>query len=308
MRQWMGQWMSRWMSYSRCGSTHARTIADRGPPPRLPPVALTEPRLLLDLALRLAEQASTLLLEARTHPSSGVDTKTSATDLVSDADRASEVLIVSGILAVRPHDAILAEEGASHAGTSGVRWVIDPLDGTTNYLYDIPAWAVSIAAEVDGVVEVGVVADPSHREVYSAARGKGAWCNGRPISVSAAAVLGTSLIGTGFAYKSARRAEQAAVLPRLLPAVRDVRRLGAAALDLCLVACGRLDGYFETGLQPWDMAAGALIATEAGAAVCGYDGGPPSTASLVAVTPGIAAELLATLAAAGVTPDPGPDM
>jgi len=273
-----------------------------------------EPQELLELALRLAEQASILLLEARTRPSSGVDTKTSSTDLVSDADRASEELIVSGILAVRPDDAILAEEGASRPGTSGVRWVIDPLDGTTNYLYGLPAWAVSIAAEVDGVVEVGVVADPSHNDVYSAVRAGsgrgrgrdgGARCNGVPISVSGATTLGTSLIGTGFAYRSARRAEQALALPRVLPAVRDVRRLGAAALDLCLVACGRLDGYFETGLQPWDMAAGALIAVEAGATVCGYDGGPPSTASVVASTPGIAVDLLATLAAAGVTPDLG---
>ncbi|HVF14179.1 MAG TPA: inositol monophosphatase family protein, partial [Acidimicrobiales bacterium] len=238
-------------------------------------------------------------------PNSGVDTKTSVTDLVSDADRASEALIVSGILAVRPDDAILAEEGASRPGTSGVRWVIDPLDGTTNYLYGLPAWVVSIAAEVDRVMEVGVVSDPKNREVYSAVRGGGAWCNDVPISVSGATVLATSLIGTGFAYRSARRAEQAVVLPHLLPAVRDVRRLGAAALDLCLVACGRLDGYFETGLQPWDMAAGILIACEAGATVCGYDGGPPSTASVVAATPGIAAELLATLAAAGVTPDLG---
>jgi myo-inositol-1(or 4)-monophosphatase len=272
-----------------------------------PPDVTPDPGELLELALGLAGRASSLLLDARTRPNSGVDTKTSASDLVSDADRASEALIVSGILAVRPDDAILAEEGASRAGTSGVRWVIDPLDGTTNYLYGLPAWVVSIAAEVGGVVQVGVVADPSHCEVYSAVRGGGVWCNGAPISVSGAVVLGTSLIGTGFAYRSSRRAEQALALPRLLPAVRDVRRLGAAALDLCLVAGGRLDGYFETGLQPWDMAAGALIASEAGAVVCGYDGGPPSTASVVASTPGIATELLAVLAAAGVTPDPGPN-
>ena len=291
-----------------------RTIADRDPLPYRPRLT-PDPRELLELALELAGRASDLLLEALTHPNSGVDTKTTTTDLVSDADRASEALIVSGILAVRPDDAILAEEGAARPGTSGVRWVIDPLDGTTNYLYGIPAWVVSIAAEVDGVAVVGVVADPSHREVYSAVRSGegpeggahegGAWRNGQPISVSGATALGTSLVGTGFAYRSSRRAEQALALPLLLPAVRDVRRLGAAALDLCLVACGRLDGYFETGLQPWDMAAGALIAAEAGATVCGFDGGPPSTESLVASTPGIAADLLATLVAAGVTPDPG---
>ena len=288
--------------------THARTMADREPLPHRRRLT-ADPRELLALALDLAGQASTLLLEAQRHPNTGLDTKTSVNDMVSDADRASEALIVSGILAARPDDAILAEEGAARAGTSGVRWVIDPLDGTTNYLYGIPAWVVSIAAEVDGVVEVGVVADPSHGEVYSAVRGDGggAGATAAPISVSGATVLATSLVGTGFAYRSARRAEQALALPRLLPAVRDVRRLGAAALDLCLVACGRLDGYFETGLQPWDMAAGVLIAEAAGAVVCGYDGGPPSTASVVASAPGIAAELLATLAAAGVTPDPGPN-
>ena len=281
-------------------------MADREPLPHRRRLT-ADPRDLLALALDLAGQASTLLLEAQRHPNTGLDTKTSVNDMVSDADRASEALIVSGIVAARPDDAILAEEGAARAGTSGVRWVIDPLDGTTNYLYGIPAWVVSIAAEVDGVVEVGVVADPSHGEVYSAVRGdECALCNGVPIRASAATVLATSLVGTGFAYRSARRAEQALALPRLLPAVRDVRRLGAAALDLCLVACGRLDGYFETGLQPWDMAAGVLIAEVAGAVVCGYDGGPPSTASVVAAAPGISAELLATLAVAGVTPDPGP--
>ena len=190
--------------------------------------------------------------------------------------------------------------------------MIDPLDGTTNYLYGIPAWVVSIAAEVDGVVEVGVVADPSHGEVYSAVRarpmrGSRAWCNGVPISVSGATVLATSLVGTGFAYRSARRAEQALALPRLLPASRDVRRLGAAALDLCLVACGRLDGYFETGLQPWDMAAGVLIAGGGRGGRVRLRRRPAVDRVGGRVRPGISAELLATLAAAGVTPDPGPN-
>ncbi len=288
-------------------------MADRGPLPRSRRLSAPErraqpaPGTLLELALDLAGQASALLVDALRRPSTGIDTKSSVNDMVTDADRASEALIVAGILASRPDDAILAEEGASRPGTSGVRWVIDPLDGTTNYMYGLPAWAVSIAAEVDGVVEVGVVADPSHGEVYSAVRSEGgARCNGLPIAVSGATVLATSLIGTGFAYKAERRGEQARALPGLLPAVRDVRRLGAAALDLCLVACGRLDGYFETGLQPWDRAAGELIATMAGAVVCGYDGGPPSRASVVAASPGIVEELLATLAAAGVTADPDP--
>ena len=260
---------------------------------------------VLDLALELADRAGTLLLDSRKHRGAGAGTKTSGTDVVTDADRASESLIVEGILAARPDDGILAEEGSARPGTSGVRWVIDPLDGTTNYLYGLPAWVVSIGVEVDGVMEAGVVADPSHGETYSALRGGGAWCNGERLQVSGATDLAVSLVGTGFAYRATRRAEQATALPVVLPAVRDIRRAGAAALDLCWVACGRLDGYYETGLKPWDRAAGLLIATEAGATTCGFDGGPPSGASVVAATPGIVDQLVALLAAAGVTPDPG---
>ncbi len=263
-----------------------------------------DPTALLDLALELADRAGTLLLDSRKHRGAGAGTKTSGTDVVTDADRASEALIVEGILAARPEDGILAEEGSARAGTSGVRWVIDPLDGTTNYLYGLPAWVVSIGVEVDGVMQAGVVADPSHGETFSALRGSGSWCNGQRLQVSGAVDLAVSLVGTGFAYRPARRTEQAAALPVVLGAVRDIRRAGAAALDLCWVACGRLDGYYETGLKPWDVAAGLLIATEAGAAACGFDGGPPSGASVVAATPGIARELVALLAAAGATPDP----
>jgi myo-inositol-1(or 4)-monophosphatase len=260
---------------------------------------------LLDLALELAGRAGALLLESRPHRSAGAGTKTSGTDIVTDADRASESLIVEGILAARPDDGILAEEGSTRPGTSGVRWVIDPLDGTTNYLYGFPVWVVSVAVEVDGVTQAGVVADPSHGETFSAVRGAGAWRNGERVRVSGATDLAVSLVGTGFAYRPARRAEQALALPVVLPAVRDIRRAGAAALDLCWVACGRLDGYFETGLKQWDMAAGLLVASEAGAVTCGFDGGPASGASAVAATPGIARELLGLLAAAGVTPDLG---
>jgi myo-inositol-1(or 4)-monophosphatase len=264
-----------------------------------------DPAALLELALELADRAGTLLLDSRTHRGAGAGTKTSGTDVVTDADRASESLIVEGILAARPDDGILAEEGTARPGTSGVRWVIDPLDGTTNYLYGLPAWVVSIGVEVDGVVQAGVVADPSHGETYSAVRGSGSRCNGEALRVTGATDLAVSLVATGFAYRPARRAEQAAALPVVLPAVRDIRRAGAAALDLCWVARGRLDGYYETGLKPWDVAAGLLIATEAGAIACGFDGGPPSGASVVAATPGIAAALVGLLAAAGATPDPG---
>ena len=254
---------------------------------------------LLDLAERVAARAGALLLGGAGELRIDVGTKSSATDMVSEMDRASETLIVDGILSERPDDGILGEEGSSRPGTSGVRWVIDPLDGTTNYLYRHPIWAVSVAAEVDGRVEVGVVAAPGVGEVFTASRGKGAWRNGSPIAVSGAATLATALVGTGFGYAAERRARQAAALPRLLPAVRDIRRYGVASLDLCWVACGRLDAYYEYGGQPWDVAAGLLIATEAGAAASSIDGGPPLPHSVVVATPAVAGPLLDLLASAG---------
>jgi len=230
---------------------------------------------LLDLAEAVARAAGELLLAGISGVRVDVSTKTSGTDMVSEMDRASEALIVEGILASRPDDAILGEEGASREGTSGVRWVIDPLDGTTNYLYRHPTWAVSVGVEVDGRVEVGVVAAPGLGETFTAVRGQGAWLNGSPVAVTGEVDLARALVGTGFGYLAGRRARQADVLPHLLPLVRDIRRNGVASLDLCWVACGRLDGYFEAGGQPWDVAAGLLIATEAGAVACSLDGGPP---------------------------------
>ena len=244
-----------------------------------------------------------MLLEGQAASAEGdVTTKTSATDMVTDMDRAAEELIVSGIRDERPDDAILGEEGGRQSGTSGVRWVIDPLDGTTNYLYGHPCFAVSIAAELDGRPVVGVVADPSRREVFTATAGGGAACNGRPVSVSGASDLSRALVATGFSYVAERRAAQAAALGTVLPRVRDIRRNGAAALDLCWVACGRLDGYYEAGLQPWDVAAGLLVATEAGAVTSGIGGGRASAESVVAATPGLAAGLLELLGAAMTRP------
>ena len=252
---------------------------------------------LLSLAVRLAERAGALLLEGQAASAQGdVATKTSTTDMVTEMDRAAEELIVSGILDERPNDAIVGEEGGGHTGTSGVRWVIDPLDGTTNYLYGHPSFAVSIAAELDGRTVVGVVGDPSRDEVFTATAGGGAACNGRPVSVSGASDLSRALVATGFSYLPERRAAQAEVVAALLPRVRDIRRNGAAALDLCWVACGRLDGYYEAGLQPWDVAAGLLLAAEAGAVTSGIDGGAPSAESVVAVTPALAHDLLELLA------------
>ena len=251
------------------------------------------------LARSVAEAAGTLLLEGSARRRTSVDTKTSPTDVVTEMDRASEALLVEGLLRARPDDGVLGEEGTTRPGTSGVQWVVDPLDGTTNYLYGLPAWAVSVAAEVDGRVVAAVVADPSHGEVFAATRGGGATCNGRPLAVGDGPGLATALVGTGFSYDAERRARQAAVLREVLPRVRDVRRAGAAALDLCWVAAGRLDAFYERGLQPWDLAAGALVAAEAGARTGDLDGGPASTAFALAAAPGLFTPLRDLLEMAG---------
>jgi myo-inositol-1(or 4)-monophosphatase len=180
-----------------------------------------------------------------------------------------------------------------------VRWVVDPIDGTVNFLYNLPNWAVSIAAEVDGEVVVGVVADASNGEMFTGSRGSGAQCDGVPLEVVDHAELATALVGTGFSYLAARRARQAQVLTAVLPAVRDIRRAGSAALDLCSLAAGRLDAFYEKGLAPWDFAAGALIATEAGARAGDLEGGAPSTEFVLAAAPSVFEPLRAALVAAG---------
>jgi myo-inositol-1(or 4)-monophosphatase len=206
-------------------------------------------------------------------PARGVDTKSSATDMVSEADREAEAAITQLLRGERPDDGLLGEEGADESGASGRRWVVDPLDGTTNYLYGFPAWAVSVGLEdADGRL-VGVVHDPVARETFTAARGQGAHLNGEAIRVNEIDRLDRALIATGFGYDADVRAGQAEILRELLPRVRDIRRAGAAALDLCSVAAGRVDGYFERGVQPWDFAAGALIVTEAGGEVVELRGG-----------------------------------
>jgi len=253
---------------------------------------------LLSLAHRLAEEAGQLLLDGLA-TAEVLGSKSTLTDMVTSMDRASEQHIVDGIRAARPDDAIVGEEGADHAGTSGVRWIIDPLDGTTNYLYGVPAYAVSIAVEVDGAVVAGVVADPSHRETFAATRGGGATCNGKPIACSDVDVLANALVGTGFSYDADRRTRQGRVVARLLPRARDVRRFGAAALDLCWVGCGRLDAFYERGLQPWDLEAGALIAHEAGALTGDLHGGPASTTFTLAAAPPVFDDLRILLLDAG---------
>ena len=258
------------------------------------------------IAARIAETAGHRIVLLR---DAGVDvaaTKSSATDVVTAADREAERLVTALIREARPEDGILGEEGASDSGTSGITWVVDPIDGTVNYLYDLPIFSVSIAATVadpeafaDGRRAVaGAVCAPRTGELFVASQGSGATRNGAPIRVSAQGELGLALVGTGFGYTPERRAEQAEVVARVLPLVRDIRRIGSAAYDLCLVASGRLDAYYERGLQPWDYAAGALIAREAGAEILGRDATTPAGEPLlIAAPPAIAGALHDTVSA-----------
>jgi len=256
-------------------------------------------RDLLRLAEEAAELAGALLLDERPDVLQ-VSAKSSPTDVVTQMDRAAEDLLARTILMARPTDAILGEEGGARDGSSGVRWVIDPLDGTTNYLYDIPLWSVSIAAEVAGRMEVGVVHAPALGLTYVATRGDGAWERSnrgrRELRASDVTDVGQALLSTGFGYDSEQRRRQAQALVDVAPRVRDVRRLGSAAIDLCFVAAGRTDAYVESRLHPWDVAAGALIAREAGAVVVG-DADPLGSPYVLACAPGIAQELMGLLPA-----------
>jgi myo-inositol-1(or 4)-monophosphatase len=209
----------------------------------------------LALAERAARTAAEVLLERFGGPVRGLDSKTSATDPVSDADREAERAIRELLEAERPHDGLLGEEGSRQAGGSGRRWVVDPLDGTVNYLYGIPQWCVSVALEDSSGAVAGVVLDPMRQELFAAGRGEGTSLNGRQVRVTGASELGRALVATGFSYEPERRAEQAEVVSRLLPRVRDIRRAGSAALDLAWVAAGRVDGFYERGVKPWDWAA-----------------------------------------------------
>ncbi len=250
---------------------------------------------LADLAVRAARSAGDVLLEYARRPAVGVATKSSSTDMVSEADRAAERHILEILTRERPDDAVLGEEGASRTGSTGLRWVIDPLDGTTNFLYGFPQWAVSVACEDASGTLAGCVYDPNRGETFAATRGGGATLDGRPIRVSSQADLGQALVGTGFYYDARVRARQAAALARFLDRIRDVRRAGAAALDLAWTACGRLDAFFEAGLQPWDAAAGVLLIEEAGGVVTmgPSEHGPTG---IVAAGPALHTELAALVA------------
>jgi len=243
-------------------------------------------RELLALATDLARDAGQVHVEGL-RSALRLETKSSPTDPVSQVDREAERLIVERLSELRPDDAVLGEEGALGQGTSGVRWVIDPLDGTTNYIYGYPAYAVSIAVEIDGQPQVGVVFDSSAGRLYRAISGFGAVCDDRPIHVREQPDLATALVATGFSYEAAQRARQGAVVAQVLGRVRDIRRGGTAALDLCHVAAGHVDAYWELDLSPWDYAAGSVIARAAGAEVVLADAAHGHGPAVVAAHPSL---------------------
>jgi myo-inositol-1(or 4)-monophosphatase len=246
------------------------------------------------LAVALDAALATARLVAESRPEGGPQvtaTKTTATDIVTEVDEAAERMLVERLLESRPDDGVLGEEGADVTGSSGVTWVIDPIDGTVNFLYGIPTYAVSVAARVGDEVVAGVVTNPVSGETWTARLGHGAHHDGRALRVNPATDLSMALVGTGFGYAAERRAREADVLRSVLPRVRDIRRAGSAALDLCALASGRLDAYFERNLQPWDLAAGGLVAREAGARVGGLGGRDAGPDLVLAAPPALYAAL-----------------
>jgi myo-inositol-1(or 4)-monophosphatase len=248
---------------------------------------------LLDLAVATAREAGALVARGRGTAGEHVDVKSSSVDLVTAVDRASEELVVGRLLGARPDDGLLGEEGGERPGTTGVRWIVDPIDGTTNFVYGLPAYAVSIAAEVDGRVQAGAVLNAATGELFTATLGGGAHVSvpGRertPLRCGSPASLGQALVATGFGYRAEQRRAQGAVVAQLLPEVRDIRRIGSASLDLCFLAAGRVDAYYEAHLNAWDYSAGALIAAEAGAVVTGLPGSSFGDPLGIAAAPSVA--------------------
>ena len=254
---------------------------------------------LLDLACAVASEAGQMLAARHGRPSV-VGTKSSPTDVVTEMDQAAERLIRSRITAERPWDAILGEEGGQTGGAAAVRWIVDPLDGTVNYLYGLPEWAVSVAAELDGLVVAGAVCVPHRERLYGAVLGGGAWqadvtdltpAGRRPLACNQDVPLARALVATGFGYEPGRRRVQGEVLSAIVPRVRDIRRNGACAVDLCSLAVGQVDAYYERGVQYWDIAAGSLIAREAGAVVAGLAGRQAGPSMTLGAGHGLFAEL-----------------
>ena len=242
---------------------------------------------LRSVAERLAREAGDMALRGRKSGAVPATTKSSPIDMVTEYDKASEKMIVEGLARLRPDDGIVGEEGASTDGTSGITWHIDPIDGTSNFYFDIPMWAVSIGAvDADGPV-AGAVYAPALGEMFSAARGQGATVNGAPIRVRDNPDVSDALVCTGFSYRIHERAVHAERVARMVMRIRDLRRFGAAAIDLCFVGCGRYDAYFEEHLHSWDLVAGQLVATEAGAIVTDYSGNPVTPRQVLASQPGV---------------------
>lgn len=256
---------------------------------------------LTRLAVQVATEAGRFARDTRRAGITVASTKTSEVDIVTAADTATESLLIEALLAARPHDGVLGEEGGLRPGTSGLTWVLDPIDGTVNYLYGAGPYAVSVAV-VEGEPNpagwsplAGCVHDPVGERCYSAGRGDGAFCNGRRLPGPNLVGLQNALLATGFGYLAGRRRRQGRVLAALIADLRDIRRSGCASLDLCSVAVGLVDGYYERGLNPWDHAAGALVASEAGAVVSGPQGRLPGVDLVVAAGQRLHAELLARL-------------
>ncbi len=248
-------------------------------------------------AVAVADQVGDLVVRMRVSGAGQVETKTSDTDVVTAADTAAERLARRLLAQWRPGEPVLGEEeGGISPQTGGLCWVVDPIDGTVNYLYGLPWYSVSVAVQRDGQSLAAAVGQPADGRLWSAAQGRGATCNGVALRASGATRLELSLIGTGFSYRPERRARQAAMVSGMLPRIRDLRRAGSAALDLCAVASGWLDGFVEHGLQRWDWAAGALIAAEAGAVVRLPQSGSDF---LLAATPGVVDALADLVAQCG---------
>jgi myo-inositol-1(or 4)-monophosphatase len=250
-----------------------------------------DPAALAELARSVAREAADLLLAGHSQ-AAVVQVKSSPTDIVTQLDRAAEQLIRDRLLAARPADAILGEEGGE-IGDGSVRWIVDPLDGTVNYFYGLPDWAVSIAAETDGAVVAAAVCVPLRRTLFTATLGGGAWLESdwhagpQRLACNSGIPLASALVATGFGYAAAQRAAQGQVAAAVLPQVRDIRRTGSAANDLCSVAAGYVDAYYEQGVHEWDIAAGGLIAREAGAVMGGLAGRPAGEALTIAAEPAL---------------------
>jgi myo-inositol-1(or 4)-monophosphatase len=251
---------------------------------------------LRTIAEQLARAAGDMALAGRRSGDVTATTKSSPTDMVTQYDKASEDMITAGLREIRPDDGIVGEEGASRDGTSGITWHIDPIDGTSNFYFDIPMWAVSIGAVDESGPIAGAVYVPALGDMFTAARGEGATLNGGRIAVRENTLLSDALVCTGFSYHVSEREVHAQRVATMVGQIRDIRRFGAAAIDLCFVACGRLDAYFEEHLNSWDLIAGQVIATEAGAVVTNFSGDTVTPQQVLASQPGVQKALIQLIA------------